>query len=454
MSSAGESLSGPSPARDIYTVSRLNREAREVLESSFPPIWVEGEISNLVRHGSGHWYFSLKDEQCQVRCAMFRTRNRALRFVPEDGQLVLAQARVSLYPDRGTFQLIVECLEEAGAGALRRAFDALVQRLAAEGLFDASIKKPLPAIPRRIGVITSPTGAAIRDILNVLKRRFPAIPVLVYPVAVQGTGAAAQIARAIQLASDRGDCDVLILARGGGSLEDLWAFNEEIVARAIHACRIPVVSGVGHETDVTIADFAADQRAPTPSAAAELVVPDQAEWRHRLTQLAARLTQLMQTRIDHCRERIEWLDRRLVHPRRRLQDLAQRADEASVRLSRAMRALVGERRARVSVTAARLERHDPRIHLRTRRQHWENVAQRLTSSQLQLLARRRSELQSLQRAFEAVSPQQTLERGYAIVTRVADRKVVRASEMVKPGEQIEARLAKGSLRGVVDETLD
>lgn len=261
------------PNREVFTVSQLNDEVRALLENQFPLIWVEGEISNLARPASGHLYFSLKDDAAQVRCAMFKMRNRLLDFQPENGQQVLLRTRVSLYPARGEFQLIVEHMEAAGDGALRRQFELLKRRLSEEGLFDPESKLPLPMVPERLGVITSPTGAAIRDILSVLKRRFPGIPVLIYPVPVQGAEAPAAIVKALRTAAARHECDLLIMARGGGSLEDLWAFNDEAVARAMHACPIPIVSGIGHEIDFTIADFVADQRAPTPSAAAELVSP-------------------------------------------------------------------------------------------------------------------------------------------------------------------------------------
>lgn len=440
------------PQRDIYTVTRLNTAAREILEANFPPLWVAGEISNLARPGSGHFYFSLKDENCQVRCAMFRSRNRGLRFSPENGMQVLAHARVGLYPDRGEFQLIVEYLEESGAGALRRAFDALKERLAAEGLFDAGRKQPLPVVPGRIGVITSPTGAAIRDILSVLGRRFPAVPVLIYPVPVQGTGAGAEIARALALASHRAECDVLILARGGGSLEDLWAFNEEVLARAIDACTIPVVSGVGHEIDFTIADFVADHRAATPSAAAELVTPDQREWRQRLEGLRERLDGLMRAKLDRLLERHAWLSKRLLHPRRRLQDLAQRADEAGIRLLRAIGSIIGQQRARTSVLSARLERHDPRITVQAHRRHWEDLARRLEAAHKLGLSEKRAYLKALTRAFAAISPQQTLARGYAIVTAQPSGTIIRSSAQAEPGQRIKAQLASGSLTAKVEES--
>ncbi len=269
---------GATPLREIYSVSRLAREAKAVLEGGFPMLWIEGEISNFARPSSGHCYFTLKDAYAQVRCALFRGSQRTLACVPKDGMQVVLRARVSFYEGRGEFQLVVEHLEEAGEGVLRRAFEALKNRLALEGMFDVARKKPLPQLPRRIGVITSPRGAVILDIITTLARRFPAIAVLIYPVPVQGDGAAAKIAAALRLAGERRDCDALIIARGGGSLEDLWPFNEEVVARALHECPLPVVSGVGHETDFTIADLVADARAPTPTAAAVMLSPDFREW--------------------------------------------------------------------------------------------------------------------------------------------------------------------------------
>ncbi|HKX58724.1 MAG TPA: exodeoxyribonuclease VII large subunit, partial [Steroidobacteraceae bacterium] len=260
-------------------MSRLNREARALLETGLPSLWITGELSNLSRPASGHWYFSLKDEGAQVRCAMFRQRNLSVRVAPRDGMQVLLRARVGLYEARGEFQLVVDHLEEAGEGELRRRFEALKLKLAAEGLFDAARKRPLPRFPRRIGVVTSPTGAALRDVLHVLGRRFPSVPVLLYPVPVQGAGAAREIASMLAVADRRRDVDVLLLVRGGGSLEDLWAFNDEALARAIAGVGLPVISGIGHEIDFTIADFVADLRAPTPSAAAEIAVPDAAACR-------------------------------------------------------------------------------------------------------------------------------------------------------------------------------
>ncbi len=293
-----------SAGRDIYSVTRLNREARILLESGLGLVWVQAEVSNFARPGSGHWYFSLKDKDAQLRCAMFRQRNVLARFTPREGQLVLARGRVSLYEPRGDYQLLVEHLEDAGIGALQRAFEELRARLGAEGLFASERKRALPAAPMRIGVITSPTGAAIRDILHVLAQRFPAAAVLIYPVPVQGAAAAAAIAAALDLAAARAECDVLILARGGGSLEDLWAFNDERVARALARCTVPIVTGIGHETDVTIADFVADLRAPTPTAAAQFAVPDRRVWLQRLALLARRFSVAMLRKLNEVADQV------------------------------------------------------------------------------------------------------------------------------------------------------
>lgn len=444
------------PQREIYSVSQLNHAARSVLEGSFPLIWVEGEISNLVKPASGHLYFTLKDETASVRCAMFRQRNLRLGFTPENGMQILARAQVSLYEGRGEFQLIVEHIEEAGDGALRRAFDMLKQRLAAEGLFDAERKKPLPTLPRCIGVVTSPTGAAVRDILTVLRRRFPAIPVIIYPVQVQGTGAAAQIALAIRTASRRKDCDVLIVARGGGSLEDLWAFNEEAVARAIHACVLPVVTGIGHEIDFTIADFVADQRAATPSAAAELVSPDQSEWLQQFVRLQQRLETRIHDRLDRKRQTLDWLERRLQqqHPGSRLRHQTQRLDELEQRLNHTQRVIFRHKHASLAEISARLHRHIPLHRLAQLQIHHANLEQRLHGALQLTLERSRQRLIAMSCALETVSPLATLGRGYAIVSRLPQHTVLRAARDAAPGDKIEAHLAHGRLICNVEKVLD
>jgi exodeoxyribonuclease VII large subunit len=435
------------PQRDIYSVSRLVRETRAVLEGSFPLLWVSGEISNLAQPASGHIYFSLKDEIAQVRCAMFRMKRQQLRFRPANGQQVLIRARVSLYEARGEFQLIVEHMEPAGEGALRLAFEQLKEKLAAEGLFDTEHKRPLPELPHQLGLITSPSGAAIRDLLSVLRRRFPALPVVIYPVQVQGEEAPQQIVRMLALANRRNECDVLILSRGGGSLEDLQAFNDEAVARAIHASQIPVVSGVGHEIDFTIADFVADQRAPTPSAAAELVTPDQMAWRQRMHQLAQRL-ELGQTR--HLRllgEHLHGLQRRLQrqHPAQRLQQRAQRLDELGQRLWRAADLLLLHHKRRLEQLQSRLMNQSPGKRLERLRLLHQALDERLRGGMATRLETARSRLAQQARDLHTLSPLNTLARGYAIVSRKRDGKIVRAASEVELGESVKAQLSEGNL---------
>ncbi len=441
------------PGRDIYSISRLLRETRAILEGSFPLLWIDGEISNFSRPSSGHMYFSLKDEAAQVRCAMFRNRNLQLRFKPENGMHVLVRARVTLYEARGDFQIVVEHMEEAGLGALQRAFEELKARLGKEGLFETGRKLPVPVLPKRIGVITSPTGAAIRDILSVLKRRFPAIPVLIYPVSVQGEQAAGEIAATIQLADSRQECDVFILARGGGSLEDLWAFNEEVVARAIYACETPLVSAVGHEVDFTIADFVADQRAPTPSAAAELVTPDQHELQQRLAKQLARLARQIRGVLHQSDQTLGWLKKRLhqQHPARGLQLKAQRLDELELRLQRQVKIVLERRRYRLGRLNSRLQRHAPVRQLAHLNQRRQNLEQRLHHAWERLMTQKRQRLAMSSRTLDSVSPLATLQRGYAIVQDLDTKKVYRDAAELNAGDTVSARLSKGSLVCTVDE---
>ncbi|MEJ2515690.1 MAG: exodeoxyribonuclease VII large subunit [Gammaproteobacteria bacterium] len=444
------------PEREIWTVSRLNREVRMLLEGTLPSLWVEGEVSNLARPASGHLYFSLKDESAQVRCVMWRSTVSRLGFVPANGMQLLVRGRLGVYEPRGEYQLVLDFAEEAGEGALRRRFEALKARLREEGLFDEAVKRPLPRLPRRIGVVTSPSGAAVRDIIHVLARRFPAIPVRIYPVPVQGGDAAPRIAQALARASDRGDCDVLILARGGGSLEDLWAFNEEVVARAIRACRVPVVSGVGHETDFTIADFAADRRAPTPSGAAEVVVPDAAEWLSRLARDDRRLRAAASRRLGELARRLAYLRRRLelAHPGVRLKQHAQRLDELDVRLRRAMSTLLGARRDRLARLRAGLAGQAPGPRVRAARQHLEALGQRQRSAMDRRLAAARARWDVAARTLHTVSPLATLGRGYAIATRASDGEILRDASAVEAGETIRVKLARGRLDADVTASED
>jgi exodeoxyribonuclease VII large subunit len=445
-----EALPAGASRRRVLAVAELNRMARRLLEGDLPPVWVSGEISNLARPASGHWYFTLKDEQAQVRCVMFRGANRGVRFAPGNGQTVTGYGRVSLYEARGDFQLILEQLEPAGDGALRQRLEALIARLGAEGLFDAARKRPLPRLPRRIGVITSPTGAAVRDVLNVLRRRFRSVPVVIYPVSVQGEAARHEIAAAFATAAARRECDVLILARGGGSLEDLWAFNEELVARAIVASPVPVVSGVGHEVDVTVADLAADLRAPTPSGAAELVVPDGAEWLRQVARLATRATAAVGRRVAGDERRLATLAGRLrrADPGYRLRQGVQRLDELRQRLAASLRRRIALETLRAGALAARLRRASPAVHVAQDRTRLAAARARLG---LAARARTRGVAQQLGAVagrLNAVSPLNTLERGYAIV-QAADGRIVRDAREVTVGEVVGARLARGSLTATV-----
>jgi exodeoxyribonuclease VII large subunit len=440
----------------VYTVSRLNREARALVEGGLGAIWLEGEISNFARPASGHWYFSLKDDAAQVRCAMFRQRNAGLGLVPRNGMQVLVRARASVYEAKGEFQLVVDHLEEAGEGELRRRFEQLKRRLAAEGLFDAGRKRPLPRLPRRIGVVTSPTGAALRDILHVLQRRFPAVPVLLYPVPVQGAGAAAEIAAAIRLASERAEVDVLIAGRGGGSLEDLWAFNEEAVVRAIAASAVPVVSAVGHEVDVTLADLAADVRAPTPSAAAELVVPDAATWLRALESVEARLFAAARRGLATQAESLGWAGRRLaqLHPARRIEQQLQRLDDLDLRLGAAVRGRLALATHRLAARRAELVTLSPRSLLSGLSRRLAVAGARLPPALAARLEEARSRLGSSARALHAFSPLATLDRGYAIVTLAGSGRIVTDVSQAPAGADIEARLARGRLRARVTGTTE
>ncbi|OGT91068.1 MAG: exodeoxyribonuclease VII large subunit [Gammaproteobacteria bacterium RIFOXYA12_FULL_61_12] len=437
--------------RDIYSVSRLTTEVRYALERGFPLLWVQGEIGNLSMPASGHIYFTLKDSVAQVRCALFRGVRSRLRFKPEEGAQVLTRARISFYEPRGEFQLIVEQMEPAGEGALRQALEALKQRLAAEGLFDQARKKPLPPVPATIGVLSSPSGAAIHDVLTVLKRRFPAARVILYPIPVQGAGAAQEIVEMLRLAERRRECDLFILTRGGGSLEDLMAFNDEGLARAIAALETPLVSAVGHEIDFTLADLAADRRAPTPSAAAELVSPDGDALqrqidalRHRLQSRFRHQLHLLGNRLAGGLKRLE-----LSHPRRRIQQQQQRLDELGLRIGRAMRVRLERQSARLQGLKNRLDARHPGIRLKELESRLTKLGPRLHRAVAQLLASKRQALAAAARQLQTVSPLATLDRGYAIAWKLPQRELLRDATQVETGDRIEVRLGKGMVRAEV-----
>jgi exodeoxyribonuclease VII large subunit len=415
---------------NVLSVSALNRLARETLERSFPLFWVAGEISNLTRAASGHWYFSLKDERAQVRCVMFRNRNSALDWIPREGDHVEARALVTLYEARGDFQLTIEILQRAGLGTLFEAFERLKAKLEKEGLFDPARKRPLPAHPCQIGIVTSPDAAALRDVLTTLRRRMPGIPVVLYPTPVQGKGAAEIIARAIRTAGERNECDVLIVCRGGGSIEDLWQFNEEVVARAIAESPIPVISGVGHETDFTIADFVADRRAPTPTAAAELVTPDRQALLQLANTLHLRLRRQMQHLLHQRMQQTDYLARRLVHPGEKIRQQQERLGHLQARLKAALLRLTDRAQAR-----------------------FQPLPQRMVAAQARDLQRKRDRLLRLEQNLRHLSPDSVLERGYSLVQQ-ADGSIVRDSARLATAEPLTVTFARGQAEVRVEKISD
>lgn len=426
------------------SVTQLVRLLKEHVEGSFPLLWVEGEISNLARPASGHLYFTLKDANTQIRCAMFRAKASLLRLRPTDGMQVLLRARVTLFEARGDLQLIVEHMEDAGLGALQRAFELLKQRLQDEGLFAAEHKRPLPVLPRRIGVITSPSGAAIRDVLHVLAKRFPLIPVTIYPSSVQGNSAARELIAALHHAQADARCDVLLLVRGGGSLEDLQAFNDEALARAIHARPLPIISGVGHETDFTIADFVADARAPTPSAAAALAVPDASEWLDRLSATHNRLQRLMQNRLESLTLRVDGLARHLhaAHPRQRLQRQQDKLQQLQRHIVQHINRRLQHAAHATQQLALRLQHRTPAITIQHQHVLLHNLVRRMASAQRTALQRQNHRLQQAAARLHVLSPLATLDRGYALLED-NDGKMIKTAHALHPGMTVHARLHDG-----------
>lgn len=439
------------------TVSQLNRRARQLLETHLPLVWVEGEISNFSRPGSGHWYLTLKDEHAQVRCAMFRNRNNLVRFVPENGSHVLIRCRVSIYEGRGDFQLIIEHMEEAGYGALQRQFDELKQRLSQEGLFSEEYKLSLPSLPKRIGLVTSPTGAAIKDILSILKRRFPAIPVTLYPSIVQGKTAAReladQIARANGIATDSEQrCDVLLLSRGGGSIEDLWAFNEEQLARAIYDSDIPIVSAVGHETDFTIADFVADYRAATPSAAAEILSPDGQQLLANFEGYEQLLNDTILQRINTSNQHVDYLNRRLRHPGEKLTYQQTQLKSLELRLKQAVLANLNEQSHLIDSLESKINQNHPNQQLDHLKLQVKTLDQRLVGGMKNLMNQKQQRWKNSVQLLNTVSPLNTLQRGYAIVLD-ENQHVVRSVSDKTPGDKVSPKLMDGSLLCTIDKII-
>ncbi|MEO1889248.1 MAG: exodeoxyribonuclease VII large subunit [Cycloclasticus sp.] len=437
----------------IYTVSQLCHETRLLLEGTFLTLTIEGEISNMSRPASGHIYFTLKDDKAQVQCAMFRSQVRKIGFKPDNGARILLKARVSLYEARGNFQLIGEHMEPAGEGLLQQQFEALKRKLLLEGLYDDALKQPLPELPKKIGIITSPSGAAVHDIITVLNNRFPALPVLIYPIAVQGDNAKHEVVAAIELANKRQDCDVLILARGGGSLEDLWAFNEEVVAQAIHQSVIPIVSAIGHEVDFSIADFVADFRAATPSAAAELVSPDQQQWLSHFNYLAKQLSSQLNDKLTYKNRLLEQLQHRLkqAHPGAQLHMHAQRLDDIQTRLLQTPKHHVQRQQLNLSKLSARLFNNNPSQRINALQKRLASSQQNLSLPLQRRLQQARIRFTDCNKGLETLSPLATLSRGYSIAKHVQDGSIVNSTKQLNLGDKITLQLTDGQLKTRVEE---
>ncbi len=446
-------FNSPILEKKIYSVSELNRETKNLLSDHFASIQVEGEISNLSRPSSGHIYFSLKDKKAQIRCAMFKSQQQRLKFKPENGKKIIISAQVSLYEARGDYQLIVDKMQEAGEGDLQIAFDLLKNKLKNEGLFDSSLKQEIPGIPSQIGVITSPSGAAIHDILSVLKRRFPAIPVIIYPTSVQGDLAKSEIAATLEEANQQKQVDVLILARGGGSIEDLWAFNEECVARAIAKSKIPIISGVGHDVDFTIADFVADLRAPTPSVAAENAVPSQITWISKFESIENNLKKNIQRQLSLYQQSTNWLSKRLQqqHPGEKLQRHAQAIDLAEARMIRAIQNKIKHNNQLVKNQVSIFQQYKPDTKIDRYKEQLHFLSSRLNNSIQYQLEKLQKKHLSLNQTLHAMSPLATLGRGYAIVSDPKSSTIISSTQKLSINDKIKTRLADGDLISQVME---
>ncbi len=437
----------------IYTVSTLSGEIKNLLEANFDFVWVEGEISNFRSPISGHFYMVLKDEKAQIRAVMFRPQTRYLKFMPQDGTKVIVRGRVAIYEPRGEYQIILDYMEPLGVGALALAFEQLKKKLAAQGIFDESIKKPLPFLPQRVAVITSPTGAAIRDFLKIIRRRFANLEILVVPVKVQGEGAAAEMVEALELVNRELDLDVIVLTRGGGSLEDLWAFNQEELALAIRASRVPVVSAVGHEVDVTISDLAADLRAPTPSAAAELLVVEKETLKQQILQLQARLQSGLKTELASLQEKLRFLSKGLRDPRKRLADSWLRLDDMGSRLSRMMAFMLMDRKRSLAAGERALILHSPLKTVAGLKQKIEFQSGSMAMMVTRKLTGCRMGISMLREKLKDMSPLSVLGRGYSIVRKLPEKWVLRSSSQVNKGDRVSVKLADGEVECLVEKTI-
>ena len=440
----------------IISVTELNKLAKSLLENGIPKLWIEGEISNLARPASGHIYFSLKDETSQIRCAWFKQRQSITAKDISNGMKMLALGKISLYQPRGEYQFIIEKMETAGEGDLKRKYEELKQKLFNEGLFDREKKLEIPKLPKKIGVITSPSGAAIRDVLSILKRRFPLLPIVIFPVTVQGDNAAPDIEIALKKANHRADCDVLILTRGGGSLEDLWAFNEEIVAREIHRSKIPIISAIGHETDTTIADFVSDVRAPTPSGAAEIATPDQSELLKLLKTLFRRIEHETSQYINTKSQSMDWLSKRLSQSSPIV--TVRKQIEISGNLRKLLFSSIGRNLSlhtkEVDNLKFRLNSSSPKLKIQKAISHLSEMQLKITTSTKSSVTKLNSQLTTLGKTLDSLSPLKTLDRGYAVARDSKTKKIISNSEKVSINSQIDIKLAKGEIAAKVIERKD
>lgn len=439
------------PGKTIFSVSQLNRQAKQLLETHLPLVWVSGEISNFARPGSGHWYFSLKDEHAQVRCAMFKNANQRLRWQPQAGTQVIARVRVSLYEGRGDYQLIVEHMEQSGTGALQQAYEQLKAKLQQEGLFDADRKQALPLFPQHIGVITSPSGAAIRDILSVLKRRYPIAPVTIIPVAVQGESAAPEMINALQKAVNFGKLDVIIIGRGGGSIEDLWAFNNEALARAIANCSIPIISAVGHEIDFTLCDFVADVRAATPSASAEIATQDLEEWQLAIDGWQQQLFRQQQLYIQQKQQQLLFLQKCLRHPGERIKHQQQQLIKLEDRLIRAISTQLSEKRLKLEKQQHCHQQQHPKMRMNQLKEKLQHIDNRQRLAIQHRLKEKQYRLSSAVQLLNAINPLDVLGKGYSITQRETDNAIITNSDHIQAGDTVVTRLEKGCFKSIVIE---
>ena len=439
--------------QSVISVSELNKKAKSLLEKGIPKLWIEGEISNLAKPASGHMYFSLKDEMSQIRCAWFKQRQLQNTLNIANGSKMLALGKIGLYEPRGEYQFIVEKMEIAGEGDLKRKYEDLKKKLSAEGIFSEENKSELPNLPKKIGIITSPSGAAVQDILTVLNRRFPIIPIIIFPVAVQGQQAAPQIQNALEKANFRADCDLLILARGGGSLEDLWAFNEEIVVRAIFDSEIPIISAIGHETDVTISDFTADLRAPTPSGAAELAVPDQHDWIKSIDNISEKINTIITQQINSKSQLSDWINKRLSQssPKMTVKRQIEKSNNLQKILSSSILQNLSKQDKNIHQLKSNLNEVSPRLKIHTQLSRIKELNQKITSCSDHFLEVLNNRIKLASKTLNSVSPLRTLDRGYAIVRDAKTKNVIMSADNIEIENDIEVKLAKGEIKVTVIE---